>query len=132
MYIFRKKLAYAGIGLAILSTVFCPFLKVFLAGNWNLYQVDASLFVITNMILAIMLLFVIAQKPQFFAVLSKLLFVWTLLAPLAVYFKTNNYFGMKLADGLVSKTIHFQWGWAALIALAVLILLSVKKRKPIN
>lgn len=132
MYIFRKKIALIGICLAVLSTVFCPFLNVLFAGNWNLYQVDVNLFLITNVILAMLLLFAIVEKPTFFRLLSILFLLWTLLAPAAVYFKTNNYFGMKLTDGLLAKTIHFQWGWLVLICLAGLLLLCVSKPKPIN
>jgi hypothetical protein len=45
----------------------------------------------------------------------------------AVYFKSTHYFGLKLADNLLGKAIHFQWGWIILAIGAVLLLFSVKK-----
>lgn len=39
---------------------------------------------------------------------------------------------MKVVDGLLSKTLHLQWGWFVFIGAAVLILLSTKKVKEVN
>lgn len=128
----RKKLAFIGIIMAALSTVLCPFLKVILVGNWNMYEVDSNLYFITNGLLAILLLLVFVQKAKLFSFFSKLFFAWCLLAVCAVYFKTNNYFGMSFADGLLSKTIHFKWGWIVLLLSAVVILLSTRKVEPVT
>lgn len=129
MYYIRKILALFSIVGALLSTIFCPFLKVFLAGSWNLYKVDTSLFFITNGILLILLLLVISNKAKLFRFTSVLFVLWCLLAVVAVFFKTNNFFGMKFADGLIAKSISFQWGWPVLILFSVLIVFSSSKVK---
>lgn len=127
MYLIRKKLALISIVVAVLSTIFCPFLKVFLAGNWNLYKVDVNLFIITNGILALMALFVFFNRTSLYRYLSLIFFIWCLLAIVAVFFKTNNYFGMKLADGLIAKTIRLQWGWLVLLLCSIISVMSSPK-----
>lgn len=122
----RVKLALISVIVGTLSTLLCPFLKVFLVGNWNLYEVDPILFYVTNGLFAFILLFTLLKSARLFRFFSILFAIWSVLAPLAVFFKTNNYFGMKLADGLISKTISFQWGWLVLIFCAVLFLFSKK------
>ena len=71
MYMIRKKIAFIGIIVAAVSTIMCPFLKVVLVGNWNMYQTDENLFFITNGLLAIMLLFIFIQKTKLFNFFSK-------------------------------------------------------------
>lgn len=132
MYILRKPIALFGIALSALSTVFCPFLKVPIKGNWNLYETDTSLFLITLGLLGLAVLFYVMRKISMFRFVAISYLIWTLLSLLAVYFKINNYFGMKLVDGLLAKTLHIQWGWGVLILSAFIIVLSVKKVKEIN
>lgn len=128
----RTKFAFLAIIVAALSTVLCPFLKVVLIKNWNMYQVDAGLFYITNGLLAILLVTVLTQKAKLFSFFSKTFFIWCLVAVAGVYFKTNNFFGMKFADGILSKAIQFKWGWIVLFFTAGLLLWSSKKIKPLN
>lgn len=132
MLILRKYTALLGIALSALSTIFCPFLKVPIKGNWNLYETDTSLFLITLGILGLLVLFFVLRKITLFRFTAILYLCWTVLGLLAVYFKINNYFGMKLVDGLLAKTLHIQWGWAALIGSALIVVFSVKKVKEIN
>lgn len=132
MYLVKKTLAFIAIIIAALSTLFCPFLKVFLVGNWNLYQVDERLYFITNGLLALILLFVVINKASIFRFLSIVFFIWCVLAVGGVYFQTNNFFGMKLADGLVAKSIQFKWGWIVLFITAIMLLLSVSKAKKVE
>lgn len=132
MYILNKIYALLGIAIATLSTLFCPFLKVPLKGNWNLFQTDLMLFGLTIGILSLLVLFFFLRRVSLFRWTSYLFFVWSIVGFLAVYFKINNYFGMKVVDGLLSKTLHLQWGWFVFIGAAVLILLSTKKVKEIN
>lgn len=132
MYILRKPIALLGIAVSALSTVFCPFLKVPLKGNWNLYETDTSLFLITLGILGLNVLFFVSRKIALFRFTSIVYLIWSILGLIAVYFKINNYFGMKLVDGLLAKTLHIQWGWAVLILSALVIVWSVKKVKEIN
>ncbi|MNJ05618.1 hypothetical protein D3C73_1670510 [compost metagenome] len=47
----------------------------------------------------------------------------------AVWFKVNNYFGSKFFDKMLSKTIHFQWGWIVLLVAVLLLATSVKKER---
>ena len=132
MYVLRKPIALLGIAVSALSTVFCPFLKVPLKGNWNLYETDTSLFLITLGILGLNVLFFVSRKIALFRVTSIVYLIWSILGLIAVYFKINNYFGMKLVDGLLAKTLHIQWGWAVLILSALVMVWSVKKVKEIN
>ena len=132
MYILRKPIALLGIAVSALSTVFCPFLKVPIKGNWNLYDTDTSLFLITLGILGLNVLFFVSRKIALFRFTSIVYLIWSILGLIAVYFKINNYFGMKLVDGLLAKTLHIQWGWAVLILSALVMVWSVKKVKEIN
>ena len=132
MYILRKPIALLGIAAAALSTIFCPFLKVPIKGNWNLYETDTSLFLITLGILGLAVLFFVLRKIAAFRFVSIVFFIWTILGLVAVYFKINNYFGMKLVDGLLAKTLHIKWGWAVLILSAVIMVLSVGKVKEVK
>ncbi|MBD1429068.1 MULTISPECIES: hypothetical protein [Sphingobacterium] len=132
MYILRKPIALLGVAAAALSTIFCPFLKVPIKGNWNLYETDTSLFLITLGILGLAVLFFVSRKIAAFRFVSIAFFIWTILGLVAVYFKINNYFGMKLVDGLLAKTLHIKWGWAVLILSAVIMVLSVGKVKEVK
>lgn len=132
MYILRKPIALLGIAVAALSTVFCPFLKVPIKGNWNLYQADMSLFLITLGMLGFSTLFFVLRKIVLFRLTAIICLIWTILGLVAVYFKINNYFGMKLVDGLLAKTLQIQWGWLVLILSVLVMVLSVKKVKEIK
>jgi len=132
MFLIRTKLAFIVILLASLSTVLCPFLKVTLMKSWNMYQVDTSLFYVTNGLLALLLLLTFFQKARLFRFVGFVFFLWCLLAVSAVYFQVNNFFGKKLVDGVLSKSIDFEWGWIVLFCMALGILLSVRKVKILN
>jgi hypothetical protein len=132
MYILRKPIALFGIALSAISTVICPFLKVPIKGNWNLFQTDTSLFFLTIGLLGLALLVFAMRKISIYRYVSIGFLFWTLLSLVAVYFKINNYFGMKLVDGLLSKTIHLKWGWAVLILGSILMVLSIKKVKEVK
>ena len=132
MYILRKPIALLGIAVAALSTVFCPFLKVPIKGNWNLYETDTSLFLITLGLLGLAVLFFVSRKIALFRFTTITFFVWSILGFVAVYFKINNYFGMKMVDGLLAKTLHLKWGWIVLILSAVVMVLSVSKVKEVK
>ena len=132
MYILNKIYAILGIAIAALSTVFCPFLKVPLIGNWNLYQTDIALFGLTIGLLSLLVLFLFLRKVSLFRWGTYLFLIWCIVGFLGVYFKMNNYFGMKFVDGMLAKTLHLKWGWFFLFVGAVVILLSVKKVKDIK
>lgn len=132
MYILRKPIALLGIIVAALSTIFCPFLKVPIKGNWNLFETDTSLFLITMGILGLAVLFFASRKISLFRYTTLAFLGWTILGFVAVYFKINNYFGMKLVDGMLAKTLHLKWGWVVLLLSAVVMAFSVQKVKEIN
>lgn len=132
MYILHKYYAVIGISIAALSTVFCPFLKVPLLGHWNLYQTDMFLFAITNGILALLILLFFIRNITAFRIVSYVFLAWCCFGLLGVYFKINNYFGMKLFDGMLSKTIHLKWGWFFLFIGALMVIMSVRKVKEIR
>lgn len=132
MHILRKPFALIGIFISALAPVFLPFLKVPIKGNWNLYQADVSLFLITYALLGLCVLAFFLRKVFFYRLCTKIYLGWCTLGFIAVYFKINNYFGMKLVDGLLAKTIHLQWGWFVLFAGALILLVSVKKVAPIE
>lgn len=104
-------------------------LKVPFKGNWNLYQLDSRLFFITYGIIALCAFFMFIRKLAAFRFMVIVLFGWFFLSLAAVYFKVNNYFNFKLADKLLAKTLHFQWGWVVLFVGIVFLLFSVKKLK---
>lgn len=131
MYILRKPLALLGMGIAGLAPIFLPFLKVPIKGNWNLYQTDVSLFVICYGLLGLCVFAFFLRRVTLYTQASRLFLAWCVFALGGVYFKINNYFGMKLIDGLLGKTIHLKWGWFFLFLGAIIMLISVKKLKPL-
>jgi len=128
MYILNKAFAWLGIAIAALSTVFCPFVKAPLVGRWNLYQTDLILFFITHGILAVAVIFLFMRKVSLFRWMTWIFTGWCMLGLAAVYFKINNYFGVKFFDGILAKTLHIQWGWFFLFVGAVILLFSVRKK----
>lgn len=131
MYFLRKPLALIGMAMAALSPVFLPFLKVPIKGHWNLYQTDISLFVITYGLLGLCVFAFFLRKVSFYTWASRLFLGWCVLGFAAVYFKINNYFGMKVIDGLLGKTLHLKWGWFFLFLGAIIMVISVKQLKPL-
>lgn len=128
MLVLHKFRAYVGLLLCFIAGA-CPMLKVPFKGNWNLYQVDNRLFFITYGILALCTLFMFIRKVAVYRFTVRLFLIWFLLAVGAVYFKVNNYFNFKFVDNLLSKTIHFQWGWMVLFLGILFLLFSTSKLK---
>jgi hypothetical protein len=131
MLIVNKTMAFLGL-IIVFVAGFCPMLKVkiiFDWVNWGLYKTDIRLFLITYSIIALLALCYFVRQLKAFRLLTRVMFVWVLLMAAAVYFKSTHYFGLKLADNLLGKAIHFQWGWILLFIGAVLLLFSVKKER---
>ncbi|GHE38388.1 hypothetical protein GCM10017764_22210 [Sphingobacterium griseoflavum] len=120
-------MALLGIFISALAPLFLPFLKVPIKGNWNLYQTDASLFYITYGLLGLCVFAYFLRKVSLYQLSTKIYLLWCALGFVAVYFKINNYFGMKFVDNLLSVTLHLKWGWFFLFAGAFVLVLSVKK-----
>lgn len=131
MLVIIKFRAYVGILLCLIASI-SPMLKVPFKGSWNLYQLDARLFFITYGIIAVCLFFFVIRRLGGFRLMVIVLFVWYFLCIGAVYFKVNNYFNFKLADKLLAKTLHFQWGWVVLFLGIVFLLFSVKSTKVVK
>ena len=127
MLILRKTNAYIGLLLAIIATTISPIIKVPIKGNWNLYQTDVRLFFITLVIVAFISFCIFLRQLRAFRFFTIVFFVWGLLMAAAVYFKSNNYFGKKFFDGILAKTIHYQWGWIVLLVAMLLLVTSIKK-----
>jgi len=127
MLIIKKINAYLGILLAVIAAGISPMLKVPLKGNWNLYESDVRLFLITFTLIALISFCLFIKQLRAFKFLTVVFAVWGLLMAAAVYFKVNNYFGSKFFDKVLAKTIHFQWGWIVLLVAAILLLSSVKR-----
>ena len=125
----NKPLALIGFFVVFFSAIFCPFLKVPVQANWNLYQVDTALFMITNGLLGLSVLLFFMRKLSAFRISALVLIAWIVIAFILVFFQINNYLGFKLIDGLLSKTLNIKWGWAVLLFGALLILFSVGKRE---
>ncbi len=125
----NKPLALIGFFVVFFSASFCPFLKVPLQANWNLYQVDTALFMITNGLLGLSVLLFFMRKLSAFRISACVLIAWIILSFILVFFQINNYLGFKLIDGLLSKTLNIKWGWGVLFLGALLILFSVGKNK---
>ena len=131
MYILRNPLCLFGIFISALAPVFSPFLRVPVKGNWNLYQTDVSLFLITYALLGLCVLGFFMRKVSLYRLFTRIYLGWCIVAFAAVFFKVNNYFGMRLLDGLMAKTIDLKWGWLILFIGALLLAISVKKLQPI-
>ena len=125
----NKPLALIGFFVVFFSAIFCPFLKVPVQANWNLYQVDTALFMITNGLLGLSVLLFFMRKLSAFRISALVLIAWIVIAFILVFFQINNYLGFKLIDGLLSKSLNIKWGWAVLLFGALLILFSVGKRE---
>src|SRR5690606_11310406 len=132
MLILRKYTALLGIALSALSAIFCPFLKVPIKGNWNLYETDTSLFLITMGILGLLVLFFVLRKITLFRFTAILYLCWTVLGLGAVYFKINKYFRIEMGEWLIFQTLHIELGWALLIGSGLIVVFSVNKVKEIN
>lgn len=125
----NKPLALLGFFIVFFSSIFCPFLKVPLQSNWNLYQVDTALFMITIGLLGLNVLLFFMRNLSAFRISAWVLLAWIILSFLLVYFQINNYIGLKFLDGLLAKSLNLKWGWAVLLFGALLILFSVGKGK---
>jgi len=125
----RKINAYIGLILAVIAATIAPILKVPIKGNWNLYQTDDRLFYITFALIAVTSFCLFIRQLRAFKLFTIVLLVWSLVMAAAVYFKSNNYFGRKFFDGMIAKTIHYQWGWVVLLVAVLLLVTSVKKNQ---
>ena len=132
MRILNKPMALSGALIASLSTVFCPFIKVPIVGKWNMFDTDIGSFLVTIGLIAFCVLLFFLRSVKWYRLSSFVFFGWCVLAISAVFFKINNFFGFKLADNLLSKTLQLQWGWAVLFLGAIMMMLSVRKVKIIN
>lgn len=129
MLILKKTNAYLGLILAIIAISVAPIIKVPIKGNWNLYQTDSRLFFISFAIVALTAFCLLIRQLRGFKLFSIVLFVWSLLMAMAVFFKSNNYFNSKFFDKILAKTIHYQWGWIVLLVAVLLLVTSVKKEQ---
>jgi len=126
MLIISKFRAWIGVLLCFISG-FCPMLKVPIKGNWNLYQSDARLFFITYAIIALAVLVLFVRKPSAFRFMSFVMGIWYVISIIAVYFTAHNYTKYGIANKLIGKVVHFQWGWIVLLVGVLFMLFSVKR-----
>nr|WP_315420668.1 hypothetical protein [uncultured Pedobacter sp.] len=129
MLVVKKINAYIGLILAALAITIAPMLKVPFKGNWNLYQADPRLLYISLAIVALTTLFLFVRALSLFRIMAIVTLIWSAVMAAAVWFKINNYFGSKFFDKVLSKTIHFQWGWIVLLVAVILLVTSVKKEQ---
>jgi hypothetical protein len=131
MLVVNKTMAFLGLAVSFIAG-FCPILQVKIIVqwvNWGLYKTDIRLFLITYALLAFLALCFFVRQLKQFRLLTLLYAAWIVVMAVAVYFKSTNYFGIKVADNILGKAIHFQWGWIILLIGAVLLLFSVKKER---
>lgn len=131
MLIVNKIMAFFGLTLVAIAGL-CPILKVkiiFQWINWNLYQTDTRLFLITYAFVALIALTFFVRQLKAYRLLTRAMFVWVLVMIAAIYFKSTNYFGLKMADNILGKAIHFQWGAGVFLVGALLLLFSVRNNK---
>lgn len=119
--------AYIGLLLVLMGIGICPLLKVPIKGNWNLYQTDVRLFLISLVLLSVCAFCLYIRKIVAFSIMGKIIFGWSVLMAAAVYFKSNNYLGSKFFDKMIAKTISYQWGWIVLLVGCILLVASVKR-----
>lgn len=132
MFLLKKPVAIIGFILAVLCSVFCPFLKIPLKGNLNLYQTDASLFFVTIGLIGLAVLFYFMRKVQPYRITTVIYFLWSIISFSLVYFKIHNLFGLKGLDHILSRSLSIQWGWIVLIGSGILLVLSVTKLKEVQ
>lgn len=132
MLIVKKINAYIGLILATIAITIAPMLKVPFKGNWNLYQADPRLLYISLAIVALATLFLFVRALSMFRIMAIVTLIWSAIMAAAVWFKINNYFGSKFFDKVLSKTIHFQWGWIVLLVGVVFMLFSIKRGEKIT
>ncbi len=128
MLVVNKFRAWLGILLCLIAGA-CPMLKVPIKGNWNLYQTDVRLFMITYGIIAVSALFLFIRKVGAFRFMTIVTAIWYILSVIAVYFTANNYTSRKFVNKMIAKTIHFQWGWIVLLVGVLFMLFSVSRLK---
>ncbi len=120
-------------GLALVAIAgLCPILEIRIVlkwVNWNLYQTDFRLFLITYAFIALTALTFFVRQLKAYRLLTRAMFIWVLVMIAAIYFKSTNYFGLKIADNLLGKAIHFQWGAIVFFVGALLLLFSVRNNK---
>jgi len=126
MLVLNKFRAWLGILLCVVAS-FCPMLKVPIKGNWNLYQSDARLFLITYAIIGLSILILFIRKAGAFRFMSVVMGIWYILAVGAVYFTANNYTKYGFANKLIGKVVHFQWGWIVFLVGVIFMLFSARK-----
>ena len=107
-------------------------LKVPIKGNWNLYQSDARLFLITYAIIGLSVLILFIRKAGAFRFISFVMAIWYVLAVVAVYFTANNYTKYGFANKLIGKVVHFQWGWIVFLVGVIFMLFSTKRGEKIK
>lgn len=129
MLVVKKINAYIGLILATIAITIAPMLRVPLKGNWTLYEADPRLLYISMAILGLTALLLFVRALGAFRVMAIVTLVWSALMLIAVWFKVHNYFGSKFFDRMLSKTIHFQWGWVVLLVAVILLATSVKKER---
>jgi len=129
MLVVKKINAYIGLILGAIAITIAPMLKVPVKGNWNLYQADPRLLYISLGIFALTALFLFVRALRMFRLMAIVALIWSAIMAAAVWFKVNNYFGSKFFDKMLSKTIHFQWGWIVLLVAVLLLATSVKKER---
>jgi predicted membrane channel-forming protein YqfA (hemolysin III family) len=129
MLTLRKINAYIGLILVLIAATVAPMLRISIVGNWNLYQTDERLFFITFTLLAVTAFCLFLRQIRAFRFFSFLLLLLSVLMAIAVYFQSHHYLGKKLFDGLISKTISYQWGWIVLLVGVLLLVTSVKKQE---
>lgn len=131
MLVINKINAYIGLLLGVIAISIAPMIKVPIKGSWNLYQTDSRLFFISLVLLALTAFCLFIRQLRGFKLFSILFLVWSLLMAAAVYFKSTNYFGSKFFDRVLSKTIHYQWGWIVLLIAVLLLYTSVRRQTPL-
>ncbi|MEE1944976.1 hypothetical protein VRU48_07655 [Pedobacter sp. KR3-3] len=129
MLVVKKINAYIGLLLATIAITISPMLRIPLKGNWTLYEADPRLLYISMAVLGLTALLLFIRALGAFRVMAIITLIWSVLMVIAVWFKVHNYFGSKFFDRMLSKTIHFQWGWIVLMVGVILLATSVKKER---
>lgn len=129
MLIVNKLTAFLGLALVAIAGLL-PILQVkivFQWINWNLYQTDTRLFLITYALISLTGLAFFVRQLKAYRLLTRVMLIWVLIMIAAIYFKSNNYFGLRIADQLLGKAIHFQFGAIVFLVGAILLVFSVRK-----
>jgi hypothetical protein len=108
----------------------CPLVHVTFIGNWNYFQIDASLGIIFYVIVLLALAGSLLNKTSLMRIAGWAGTAMLILTLAAVWLKTHDAFSFLHFRKLINVASHmvsYKWGWFVVLA-GALILIVVRKK----